>query len=75
MALLQVLKGLVRLGLRTQVTADALLDAALALHDAAEPGGEHTARAAALLHLLNTFAAQGEALQERLSDGSSHFYM
>ncbi len=57
---MQVLKGLVKLGLRTEVTAAALLDAAQGLHDAAEPAEEHIARAAALLHQLNTFAAQGE---------------
>ena len=57
---MQVLKGLVKLGLRTEVTAAALLDAAQGLHDAAEPAEEHSARAAALLHQLNAFAAQGE---------------
>lgn len=48
-----------KLGLKTEVTPEALLEAAQSLHDAADPAEEHVSRAGALLHQLNTFAGQG----------------
>ena len=56
---MQALKALLKLGLRTDISAATLLEAAQALHNAAAPAEEHSARAAALLHHLTTLTAGG----------------
>jgi hypothetical protein len=55
----QMLGALSKLGLQTEVTPGALLEAAQSLHDTAEPAEEHISRAGALLHQLNILACQG----------------